>query len=294
MARSSPAHDTWDETTCQVMCEHRIICRRVVTPNAYESPWHRHVGIGVVYCQQGRGVFAVGDRFIPYVPGTLIYFNSLAAHQVRMRGTYERWDLCFWPEDLNVLGQHRAIQALLKTFHLETSEVRFFEVPGDQGARLHGLFEDLSREITTRDAGFQLILELRLVELHLLLKRFKHKTFAPAQHGDRSAGPARAAGILAFIEERLPTSLTVEAIAAHFHYCPSYIHRLIRQATGQAPTLYIKSRRLTRARALLLESDLTITAIAAAVGICHAAHFCRLFRAAAGCTPSEYRRLYKR
>jgi AraC-like DNA-binding protein len=56
---------------------------------------------------------------------------------------------------------------------------------------------------------------------------------------------------------------------------------------------WIRTRRLERCRADLRNpalSDLTVTSIALRRGFTDPAHFSRLFRAAFGTTPSQYRR----
>ncbi len=56
------------------------------------------------------------------------------------------------------------------------------------------------------------------------------------------------------------------------------------------PHQYVQQRRLMRARQLLLSTDASLTAIAHETGFASHSHFCTVFRAATGVTPSHYRR----
>lgn len=61
------------------------------------------------------------------------------------------------------------------------------------------------------------------------------------------------------------------------------------RATGHPPARFQAHRRCDRARRLLLESDLSIQEVGAAIGLPHPVSFARFFRRLTGCTPSAYR-----
>lgn len=98
----------------------------------------------------------------------------------------------------------------------------------------------------------------------------------------------------AFIEERLgDPSLSPAAIAAAHFISLRYLHRLFE---GEQTTVadWIRRRRLERCRRDLLDPalrDRPVSAVAARWGLPSAAHFSRLFRAAHGVPPAEYRRM---
>jgi len=59
--------------------------------------------------------------------------------------------------------------------------------------------------------------------------------------------------------------------------------------TGLTPHQYVMSRRVARARRLLEEGELPITAIAAETGFASQSHLTDLFRREVGVTPRAYR-----
>jgi transcriptional regulator GlxA family with amidase domain len=101
------------------------------------------------------------------------------------------------------------------------------------------------------------------------------------------------ANVLAFIEARLgDVRLSNREIAAAHHISLRLLHRLF-QEQGTSPGRWIRERRLERCRRDLLDparSELPASTIAWSWGFASPAHFSRVFRAAYGHPPGEYRR----
>jgi AraC family transcriptional regulator len=62
---------------------------------------------------------------------------------------------------------------------------------------------------------------------------------------------------------------------------------------GVTPWAFVTVRRLDHARLLLRTTDLSVAAVATAVGASNVSHFGRLFVAHVGCTPGRYRTLVR-
>ena len=71
-----------------------------------------------------------------------------------------------------------------------------------------------------------------------------------------------------------------------FHFARSFSAR-----TGSAPFRLQRRLRLRKAQQILLETDLSVSEVAIAVGLENLTHFSRVFRADSGYSPREYRRL---
>ena len=99
--------------------------------------------------------------------------------------------------------------------------------------------------------------------------------------------------IRSFIEANLgDPDLDPEGIARASFISTRYLHKLFEEE-GTSVCQWIRTARLERCRRDLLDpalSHLTILAIASRWGLPGPQHFSRLFRAANGCSPSEWRR----
>jgi AraC-like DNA-binding protein len=97
----------------------------------------------------------------------------------------------------------------------------------------------------------------------------------------------------AFIEQRLADpGLSPEMIAAAHHVSVRYLYKLF-EGRHSGVAGWIRERRLERSRRDLLDPALAgrpVSAIAAHWGLTEPATFSRMFRAAYGLPPAEYRR----
>jgi AraC family transcriptional regulator len=92
------------------------------------------------------------------------------------------------------------------------------------------------------------------------------------------------------IETRLDAKLTVHELASALNLSAGFFCRALRAAIGKAPHDYIIDRRVARARALLQNAALDLSAIAQASGFASHAHMTATFRHRLGVTPSALRK----
>lgn len=93
-----------------------------------------------------------------------------------------------------------------------------------------------------------------------------------------------------YVEENLGKELTVTDICRDLHTSKTALYRLFDRSVGCGVKQYLAVRRIERAKELLSEGELSVTEIAAAVGIGNLHYFCRLFKKKTGVTPLEYRK----
>jgi AraC-like DNA-binding protein len=96
------------------------------------------------------------------------------------------------------------------------------------------------------------------------------------------------AAALSHISNHIAEPLSVKGLAVRAHMSPSAFSRAFREATGRAPYQYIKDCRLDRARDLLDDRRLGVSAVAGAVGYASVSHFIKEFHRRHGTTPGEY------
>lgn len=96
--------------------------------------------------------------------------------------------------------------------------------------------------------------------------------------------------VLNYIEFHINQSLTLAALAEHFHVSAPYLSKLFKQEVGMTLTDYIVSQKIHIALRLLAATPMQIQEIAAYVGIYDCNYFTKIFRKNIGCTPSEYRK----
>jgi transcriptional regulator GlxA family with amidase domain len=91
------------------------------------------------------------------------------------------------------------------------------------------------------------------------------------------------------MEAHIEEPLSLDDVADRVGVSRRQIERLFRRHLGMVPSKYYLEARLKRARALLLQTDLSIMEVAVACGFESPPHFSRCYRSQFGCTPSAER-----
>jgi AraC-like DNA-binding protein len=114
-----------------------------------------------------------------------------------------------------------------------------------------------------------------------------------AARDNRGTGPLtrfRIARLHEYIESNLANRLTIHELAAVIDVSPAHLARLFREATATPLHRYVMSRRLAKARDLLLRTDAPLSEIALATGFSSQSHLTSVFRRSTGHPPMQFRR----
>ena len=96
-------------------------------------------------------------------------------------------------------------------------------------------------------------------------------------------------GALSYIDDHLSEPITLEALAAQYHFSSFYFHRLFTAVVGQPLAAYVRERRLLYACQQLTRTEKNILDIALDSGFQSAQAFSRAFRERHGMSPTAYR-----
>lgn len=88
--------------------------------------------------------------------------------------------------------------------------------------------------------------------------------------------------------------LSVTQLAQLFHYNSNYLAQTFKSETGETVSAYASRVRVREAAKLLMNSDMSIEAIATETGFSDEKYFMRVFRKVMGVTPTQYRQTYFR
>jgi AraC family transcriptional regulator len=145
--------------------------------------------------------------------------------------------------------------------------------------RFISMARQLTGEMRTRDEASELAIESLVLAL--------------LAHGERANAQAKAPRWLAAVRDALHAqfreTVTLTALARIAGIHPSYLARAFRRQYGCTVGEYVRRMRLDFAAAALLESDKTVSDVAAEAGFFDQSHFAHLFRRHTGLTPSAFR-----
>lgn len=97
------------------------------------------------------------------------------------------------------------------------------------------------------------------------------------------------AGAREYIDGNLEHSIPISDICQHLGVSVSTLERVFKRTTGMPPRMYVQSRRMNKARHLLLKhgNELTVAEAALQCGLAHFGRFARSYRAYFGELPSQ-------
>ncbi len=94
-----------------------------------------------------------------------------------------------------------------------------------------------------------------------------------------------------YILNHISEDLSLTRLADLVYLNPSYLSRLFKQVTGMNVSEYLVEARIEKSKALLIQTDLKVHELAAAIGFESPTYFGRIFKKATNMTPQEYREL---
>lgn len=161
--------------------------------------------------------------------------------------------------------------------HLDPSERIFIQ----------SILDGMIRLQTDQEEHYQ-IMKQKYLEIILLIyqkrsdQQFKNYYKQPKQNQSMILRS------LEFIEDNLTETIDFHELAQNENLSTNHYRKLFKDVTGLSPVEYINRLRITKACTYLNNSDMSMSEIAASVGIYDANYFSRLFKNFMGCSPRQY------
>ncbi|MEK4476244.1 helix-turn-helix domain-containing protein [Paenibacillus sp. FSL R7-0048] len=95
-----------------------------------------------------------------------------------------------------------------------------------------------------------------------------------------------------YVADNFNNNISLADLSNRFYLNLNYLSQLFKEKTGQNYLEYLTQVRMERTKELLTETDLKIYEIAQMVGYSDPTHFSKVFERAAGCKPTEYRKIH--
>lgn len=256
---------------------------------------HSHDFLALAYFERGGGSLRLASREWPveagdlYViaPGEVVGVGEEAGTLAQVEG----WTVSFPPEGLG----SNAPAALL-SWQAHPLLFPFARRAAQGGQRLKVAVADrhvwserlsaLNRELQTRRDGYR---EAVIAHLTLLLVDVSRLTVDIAGNLRLRDEPLLAE-VFDFIETHYHERISLRDVAEAVSMSSGHLTTIVRRKTGRPVQEWITERRMAQARRLLVETDLTITALGRRVGYSDPVYFARSFRRAHGTTPLRWRR----
>lgn len=113
-----------------------------------------------------------------------------------------------------------------------------------------------------------------------------------SKNGSRVArlSPRKKKQVEELIDQGIGDGVRLADLATLMGYSRDYFWRMFKKTFEQSPYQYILSRRVARAKILLLDRSIPLASVALSCGFANQGHFTKIFKQQAGCTPGAFRK----
>ena len=255
---------------------------RPLSPDAVPRRISWHEQMEFLYVLEGTLICECDFREYRCRAGDVVVINPCEPHAVNYAGSPARYHcimvdarLCCGKDDT---GARQFIDPIVQR------RLRFCHVLHHAQAAGE-ILDALIREHAAAEPGYELAVRGHLLRLIAHLYRYEREwESAPRQEPQKAISPA-----LRYIADHYAEHISLAALAAACCMNESYFCRRFRAGTGRTAVSYINEYRLTKARALLLTTSLSIADIAAATGFDDSSYFTRKFKEQYYISPSALR-----
>jgi len=249
---------------------------------ARRYPLHSHGEYQMIFAVGGAVRLTAGGKSRDVTSPAVMFLGNLEPHSLEeITEEYDRYTVTISPREARNVMDERLLSVFLPHGGDFCPVIRLDE---RAAAEMRILFAALQEENDSPEFADAPDMLVRMILLRLF--RYSPDSF-PRQEG--SAGGLIAA-VRRALESELEQKLPLSALGERFHVSVYHLERLFRAQTGYSIGRYRLLCRIAAARELLALTDLSVSEIAARVGIEDASNFSRYFRRETGHSPLEYRR----
>ena len=280
--------------------ENLLVISKIITIHYFEfdknfvSHVESHDFWELVYVDKGDLICSSGDREVLLKEGEVIFHKPGISHALRADGK-------------------RAPNIFIISFECKNEAIRFFEdrrLPVDDSLRrfIFSIIDESKRTffLPVSDPGLK---KMKLLEspalggqqviknyLELLLinlmrneteQNSSEAVFLPREKFDERISDR----VIEYMKEHISERLSVEDVCSILHYNKSYVFRQFKKTTGSSLMAYFTKMKIQRAKEMLRETDLSISAISDTLSFDDPNYFSKTFKKVTGYAPSTYRKM---
>lgn len=233
---------------------------------------HNHTFFHYIYVHKGNGTITINKTTMDLLPHHLYAVNPMSMHEFKAGADgFSAYEIKFEISDKALYKKLCSLPMSINT----------------SGHEIKSIFQTLFNETTTKDLYYSDIIGIKFYELVTLL--FRYSEHQRNDSPDNTPSSDKFAPVINYINQHLQEQITLQTLADTVHMESIYFLKQFKQTTGNTPMNYVRNIRISRAKNLLIHSDMNITQISAAIGFMTVHHFSSTFKTITGFSPSEYR-----
>jgi len=259
----------------------------------FQSPFHSHPELELVYIKESYGKRIVGNSVEPFVSGDMVFLGSDIPHVWLNDEIYYK--------GINTLNA----EAIVVYFNKDIFGSIFYELKETQ--KISNLFNQAVRGLSISGKTNELIAKKleRLVhkkDFEIIIGLFEilsilsesndisfinNQAYIPASNQIKND---RLSDVFEYVKINFKQDISLDEIAKIANLTPTSFCRMFKTKTQKHFVEYLNEIRVSNACKYLIETDMGMSEIAYECGCKTASNFNKLFKKLTGTTPKEYRK----
>jgi len=241
---------------------------------AWSCSVHSHNFCEIMYITKGRAAVSIENEQYTVKVGDIVVYNSGVFHEEKSLDD-EFSVLFFAVDNLHIPGLSEGCIVPLDACPVIEA--------GSYDDMLKAILSLMLDELTLKKAHYKAIsTNIATMFCYYILRLYDVKIENP-RHNEICNDAMR------YIEENYKTDVSLDTIASSVHLSKYHFIRIFKETLGISPMKCLLRVRLSAAKELLGESDLSIKDVATAVGYENALTFSRVFKNSENISPTDYR-----
>jgi AraC-like DNA-binding protein len=248
---------------------------------------HFHPQYEIYYLLSGERYYFIEDRSYHVQPGDLVFINKNVLHKTMDAAIADHERVVIYFHEAALRQAYDAHSELLLSPFSQESALYRYNV--QDKIKLESLVSTLLKEMKNKAPGYELSLTHTVIDLMLFTGRHVEAQGTGSLPMD-TPFHQKISDIIRFINHHYGEPMSLARLAEQFYISPYYLSRMFKDTSGFTLTEYLNAVRVKEAQALLRDSKMKITDIAASVGFDNFSHFGKVFKKIAHVSPRAYRR----
>ncbi|RFM28346.1 AraC family transcriptional regulator [Deminuibacter soli] len=254
--------------------------------NPHLETLHKHTFYHLVYFTQGEGEQVIDFEHFPVKKGTLYFMRPGQVHNWHFNGMVDGYVINFYDRFFERAGFPVRLLSQFAFFgnHLASQVI---QVSKKRQEEVTALFEQLVAE-QEQDSPMQTEMTAALLLQLFILVHRQLPAATPADNGQYNS--TILLNFQELIEQHYRQLRLPKQYAAMLYITPNHLNALCKDLTGMAAGEIIRNRVLLEAKRLLVNRDISIASIAAALHFTDDSYFVKFFKKYTGTTPEQFRK----
>lgn len=262
-----------------------------------DAPWHYHPEYELAYISKGCGKRFVGDSVENFEEGDLVLFGSNLPHFWRCDNEFYQGDEQIKSEWTVIQFPVEFVEKVIKNIP-ELSNIIYLMQRAERGINFGKSMSKLAgrkmKEMTHVSSVNNFFLFLELLDLLSSDDEMRILAGENYQISTNQAESDRMKRILEFTVDNFQKEIAIDQVAEVAHLTTSAFCRYFKQRTRKSYIDYLNEFRISHARKLLIDSDLSVGQVGFECGFNNLSNFHRLFKRQTGLSPMQYAKLYQK